>query len=66
MLPSYTVYTTKNVKENNNCHKNEIIWFHSAVMHCKDAHGMVNSGDPDETAHLGAERSTLIRVCSVS
>ena len=37
----------------NNCHKcpkNRKVWCNIALMHPKDAHGMANSVDPDQTA----------------
>ena len=33
-----------------NCNKNGTVWFHSAVMHPKDADGIANDVDPDQTA----------------
>ena len=34
----------------NNCPKNRKVWRNIAVMHPKDADGMANSVDPDQTA----------------
>ena len=34
--------------------KNRTVWFNNAVMHPKDADGMANSVDPDQTAPQGA------------
>ena len=41
----------------NSCHhcpKNETAWFDYVVMHPRDADGMVNNVDLDQTAPLGA------------
>ena len=49
----------------NNCHncpKNRKVWRNIALMHPKDADGMANSVDPDQTASSG---SSLILVCTV-
>ena len=52
---SQTVYR-KNSKiwdTSNNCHncpKNRKVWSNIALMHPKDADGMANSVDPDQTA----------------
>ena len=36
------------------CCKSETIWFYYAVMGPKDADGIANRVDPDQTAPLGA------------
>ena len=33
-----------------NCAKDRTVWFYNTVMHPKDADGMANSVDPDQTA----------------
>ena len=33
-----------------NCSKIGTVWFYNAAMHPKDADGMANSADPDQTA----------------
>ena len=37
-----------------NCPKNLTVWFSSAAVQSRDADGMANSVDPDQTAPLGA------------
>ena len=38
------------IPKNCNCPENGTIWFYNAVMHLKDADGMMNNVDPDQTA----------------
>ena len=48
---------SKNSDTENNYHnlpKLGTVWFYKAVMHPKDADGMANSVDPDQTAPLRA------------